>query len=226
MSGNTNAKPLTLDEEKIPISGYIALILGIVFFSGILTKVDGFIRFFDYTNLLGKFGSLGSLTEGAGKLASNFQGSGGSGVRNGWLFALSLIPGVLLSMAAVRVIEDLGGIKAGGKLLSFVLRPLMGVDGSLALAIVSSFQSTDACAIMLLSMHRQGMITEKEKLITTSFQYTGAALITNYFSIGVSMFPFLECATILPMAIIFVFKFVAAIMMRLYCAKFVEDEEV
>lgn len=224
MNEKNNAKPLTLGDEKVPISGYFALILGIIFFSGILTKVDGFIRFFDYTNLLGKFGSLGTLTDGAGKLASNFQGSGGTGVRNGWLFALSLIPGVLLSMASVQVIEDLGGIKAGGKLLSFILRPLMGIDGSLALAIVSSFQSTDACAMMILSMRKNGMISETEKLITTSFQYTGAALITNYFSIGVSMFPFLECPTIIPMAIIFVFKFVAANLMRLYCAKFVVEE--
>lgn len=46
-------------QEKVPPAGYISLILAIIFFSGVLQGAEGYIRFFDFTNVLGSFGKLG-----------------------------------------------------------------------------------------------------------------------------------------------------------------------
>ena len=100
------------EREKVRVAGYISLVLAILFFSGIFKDAEGFIKFFDFTNVLGSFGKLGTLAEGGGSLASNFRGSGGGGVRDGWLFALSLTPAVMLALGVVKIVEDLEGLRA------------------------------------------------------------------------------------------------------------------
>ena len=102
MSGN---KPMSdLTTNKVRISGYIALVLAIIFFSGLLKDAESFLKFFDFTNVLGSFGKLGTISDDAGKLASNFRGTGGTGVRDGWLFALTLTPAVMLALGVVKIV--------------------------------------------------------------------------------------------------------------------------
>lgn len=50
---------------------------------------------FDFTTLIGKFGSISG--------ASSFVGSGGVSARAGFLFALSLVPGVMLALGLLDV---------------------------------------------------------------------------------------------------------------------------
>ena len=70
---NTNLEAQNASEEKVRISGYISLVLAILFFSGLFKDAEGFLKFFDFTNVLGAFGSLGTVTEEAGTLAANFR---------------------------------------------------------------------------------------------------------------------------------------------------------
>lgn len=210
---------------KVRLAGYISLVLAIIFFSGLLKDVNNFLKFFDFTNVLGSFGKLGSLSEGAGTLASSFRGSGGAGVRDGWLFALTLTPAVMLALGVVNIVEDLDGLKAAQKLMTPLLRPLMGIPGICGLALVASLQSTDTGAGMTKELFDRGDITLKERLIFAGgFQFSAGAILTNYLSSGAALFAFLNVPIITPLLIILLFKLISANVVRIYAAKVVKEE--
>lgn len=56
---------------------YLALLLIILFFSGVFQNGPEFLRAFDYNTLLGKFGTIGDTN-------SNFVGKGDISVRQGF----------------------------------------------------------------------------------------------------------------------------------------------
>ena len=172
--------------------GYIVLILTILFFSGIFSSAEGPIKALDFTNISGSFGSLGEITEDAGTLASDFRGTGGSGARDAWLFALTLVPAVMLALGVVKVVEHLDGLRAAQKLLTPLLMPLLGIPGICGLTLIASLQSTDAGASMTAELFQDGMIDEKQKTIFASFQFSAGATLTNYLSSCAALFPFLS----------------------------------
>lgn len=220
---------LSEQEEKVGLTAYLALIFAILFFSGIfgeLSKVgDGqwaWLGAFDFTVLGGKFGRLGSLVEGGGTLAANFRGQGGAGSRDAFLYAVTLAPQVIFALGVVKIVEDLGALKAAQKLITPILRLVMGVPGNCAVALVTSLQSTDAGASMVKSLGDNGQINEREKLIMTAFQYTGAGTIVNYFSIGAAVMPLLEIPIYIPLCTIFICKLISGNLMRIIAGKLVK----
>lgn len=224
-----NRALLSEQEEKVGITAYFALIFAILFFSGIfgeLSKIDGgqwaWLGAFDFTTLGGKFGRLGLLAEGGGTLAANFRGQGGAGSRDAFLYAVTLAPQVIFALGVVKIVEDLGALKAAQKLITPILRLVMGVPGSCAVALVTSLQSTDAGASMVKSLGDSGQIDEREKLIMTAFQYTGAGTIVNYFSIGAAVMPLLEIPIYIPLCTIFICKFISGNLMRVIAGKLVK----
>ena len=222
MSGN---KPMSdLTTNKVRISGYIALVLAIIFFSGLLKDAENFLKVFDFTNVLGSFGKLGTISDDAGKLASNFRGTGGTGVRDGWLFALTLTPAVMLALGVVKIVEDLDGLKAAQKLMTPLLRPLMGIPGICGLALVASLQSTDTGGAMTKELYDNGSINDKERLIFCSFQLTAGALLTNYLSSGAALFAFLDVPIIVPLIVVIVFKLISTNIVRIYANHMIKEE--
>ena len=222
MSGN---KPMSdLTTNKVRISGYIALVLAIIFFSGLLKDAESFLKFFDFTNVLGSFGKLGTISDDAGKLASNFRGTGGTGVRDGWLFALTLTPAVMLALGVVKIVEDLDGLKAAQKLMTPLLRPLMGIPGICGLALVASLQSTDTGGAMTKELYDNGSINDKERLIFCSFQLTAGALLTNYLSSGAALFAFLDVPILVPLIVVIVFKLISTSIVRIYANHMIKEE--
>lgn len=212
--------------------GYIALIVGILFFSGVFADIEAFggrLQALDFGNVLGRFGALGSVSEyGADyvTLAGNFRGTGGVGAQDGFAFALTLIPAVLLALGCVGVIEHLDGLNAAAKLLNPVLRPLMGVPGVSGLGLIASLQSADAGAGMISELHSGNLLSDKERLIFTQFQFTAGGTLTNFLGSGAAFFPYLATINVpilVPMATIFVFKFVAANFMRVYATRFIKE---
>lgn len=179
--------------------GYIVLILTILFFSGVFSSAEGPIKALDFTNISGSFGSLGEITEDAGTLASDFRGTGGSGARDAWLFALTLVPAVMLALGVVKVVEHLDGLRAAQKLLTPLLMPLLGIPGICGLTLIASLQSTDAGASMTAELFQDGMIDEKQKTIFASFQFSAGATLTNYLSSCAALFPFLSVPIIIPL---------------------------
>ncbi len=202
---------------KVPWYGYLALIFAIVFFSGLLAKSSGPITALDFNTINGKFGVMKDAAK------ATFQGQGGLGARDGFMFALTLFPAVMLALGVVEIVDYLGGLKAGQKLLTPVLRPLLGIPGIAGLALVSSLQSTDAGASMTRMLRENGNITENEKTVFAAFQFSAGGTITNFLSTGAALFGILSVPIVVPLVLIFGLKFFGANLMRIYLNKFEKE---
>lgn len=201
----------------VPWYGYAAFIVAILMFSGIFSSTEGPLKALDFNVLCGSFGNIDASK------AMNFRGAGGSGAKDGFIFALTLIPAVILALGLVNVIDGLGGLRAAEKIMTPILKPLLGVPGVTALANIANMQSTDAAAGMIKELADNKEISDKERSIVIAYQTSGSATITNYFSSGAATFAILGAPIIVPMIVIFVFKIVGANLMRLYL-KFVAKD--
>lgn len=89
MTENNQAAASEDDQDvgHVGVGAYVALIITILFFSGLFYNIDGYkwLGSFDFTTLAGGFGKIDGLT---------YIGKGGFGARQGFLFALSLFPSV------------------------------------------------------------------------------------------------------------------------------------
>ncbi|HWR30298.1 MAG TPA: nucleoside recognition domain-containing protein [Negativicutes bacterium] len=205
---------------KVPVWGYVALLFALVFFSGIFSGEKSWLSVFDFNIVNGNFGTMKDPAK------ATFTGMGGAGARDGYLFALGLIPACMLALGIVEVVDHLGGLKAAQRLLTPLLRPLLGIPGIAGLAMISSMQSTDAGAGMTRALRESELITEKEKTIFAAFQFSAGATITNYLSSGAALFAFLTAPIIIPLCVIFALKIFGANLMRLYLNKIVRKEDL
>lgn len=214
-------------DRKVTIGSYIALAFAVVFFSGLLQSNQWY-GVFDFTTLNGSFGSvLYSVNETADGLetaTTSMRGNGGSGARDGFLFALTLIPTVMFALGMINVLEHYGALDAARKLLTPLLRPLMSIPGHTGLALIASLQSTDAGAAMTRQLKDEGLLTQREVDVFTMFQFSAGAAIVNFFSSGAVLFTltFIDGSLAVPssiglaVAMIFIFKFVGANLFRIY----------
>ena len=69
-----------------------------------------------------------------------------------------------------------------------LLRPLLGIPGYTGLALITDLQSTDAGAALTKELYDSKKISRKDVVIMGAWQYSGAGLINNYFSIGSALF--------------------------------------
>ena len=207
------------DQERVSIGGYIALAFAAVFFSGFLKSSEWY-GVFDFTTLNGSFGKLASNATGA---MAAFRGVGGSGAADGFLFALGLVPTTMFALGMINILEHYGALRAARKLLTPLLRPVLGIPGSTGLAIIGSLQSTDVGASLTKSLANEGELNKTERDIFTAFQFSGGAMIVNFFGSGAIMFTLTDTtgASVpgsigLALAVIFVFKVVGANLVRFY----------
>ena len=152
-----------LKNRKVTIGSFIALAFAIVFFSGLL-KSNEWYGVFDFTTLNGSFGkvvySVQDTVDGVEASTYTFRGKGGSGARDGFIFAFTLIPTVMFALAMIQVLEHFGALDAARKLLSPLLKPLLGIPGD-RLALIASLQSTDAGASMTRGLMDEGKLTDQ-----------------------------------------------------------------
>lgn len=215
------------DDQKVSLGGYVALGFAVVFFSGLL-KSNEWYGVFDFTTLNGAFGKLlnGVAEGGEGTIvstATSYRGTGGSGALDGFLFALGLVPTCMFALGMINVLEHFGALRAARKLLTPLLRPLMGVPGTVGLALIGSLQSTDVGAGMTKGLADDNELTEDEKNTFTAFQFSGGAMIVNFFSSGAILFTLTDAAGNsvpgsigLCVAVMFLFKVFGANVMRFY----------
>lgn len=97
-----------------------------------------------------------------------------------------------------------------------LLKPLLGVPGVSALANIANMQSTDAAAGMVKELVDEGKLTDKERSVIITYQTSGSAFVTNYFSSGAAAFEYFTCTNYRTFTCNFVFKIVGANLMRLY----------
>ena len=217
-------------KEKVGIGAYVSLIFACVFFSGVLAG-NHWWSVFDFTSLNGGFGkvvaSVSQSADGVTAAFSNFRGKGGSGAIDGFVFALTLVPSIMLATAMIAVFEYYGAIRAATRVLNPILRPLMGLPGSTSLAIVASLQSTDAGAALTRALKDRGELTEDEVSIFATFQMTADAALGNFLATGVVFFTLKNAAgdLVVPttigvcLGIILLGKVFAANVMRLLCLR-------
>lgn len=202
-------------QEKVSWIGYLAFFVTIIFFSGMFAKSSEWWRVFDFTVLNGSFGQINA----AGEKALSFRGAGGTGAKDGFLFALELAPSVILSLGIISVTEGLGGLRAAQQLMTPILRPLLGIPGICSLALIANLQNTDAAAGMTKELAEEGVISEQERAIFATYQTSGSAIITNYFSSAAALFTTITVPVITPLAVILVFKFIGANLLRVWIAQ-------
>lgn len=187
----TQSPQTEVKEKKVGIGAYISLIFACVFFSGVLTG-NNWWSVFDFTSLngtLGKVvGSVSQTADGIQTAMTTLRGKGGSGAMDGFAFAVTLIPTVMFALAMVTVLEHYGALEAARKLLTPILRPLLGLPGSCGLALITSLQSTDGAAALTRQLKDAGEINEAETNIFCQFQYSADATITNFLSSGAVLF--------------------------------------
>ncbi len=204
-------KPAEQAEEwKVGKGAYIALIAVLLMFSGAFLKVDGkaWLGAFDFTTLGGSFGTMKNPA------TDTFVGAGGLSAKAGFLFALSLVPTVMLALGLLEIFTHYGAIRAAHKLLTPLLKPILGIPGHTGLALITDLQSTDAGAALSKELYDSKRISRKDVVIMGAWQYSGAGLINNYFSIGSAMFASLTLPVIIPLLVMFVMKFVGAVFVR------------
>lgn len=196
---------------KFTIGGIVALILGILIFAGVFAHIQGYewLKAFDYSTLIGKFGTMRDPAK------NTFIGAGGVSARAGFLFALSLIPSIMLAIGIVNVLQHYGALSAAQKLMTPLFKPLMDVPGLVGLTLITDLQSTDAGAALTKELYDLGLVDKREETIIAAWQYSGAGMINNYFAIAGAVFGFMACPILIPLAIIFVMKFVGAIICRI-----------
>ena len=207
------------EHEKLGVGAYISLILIILFFSGIMGSLNNWLSFFDFTTLSGKFGLIG-----AGKGAANFQGAGGDGAKQGFMFAFSLVPVVMLAMGSVAVAESFGAVKAAQRLLTPLLKLLLGIPGEAGLALITSLQSTDASASMTKALKDDGTITEDETTVFCTWQFSSDGIITNFLGTGAALWalvdangnPAIRISMMIPFVLQLILKFFGANIVRFY----------
>lgn len=220
-SDNPGATPPGSNQSlKVPIWGYAALAFALLFFSGIFAGHKGALAALDFNVINGQFGTMKDAAK------ANFTGMGGVGARDGFLFAIGLIPACMLALGVVEVVDHLGGLKAAQKMLTPFLKPLMGIPGIAGLALISSMQSTDAGAGMTRALRESNLISEKEKTIFAAFQFSAGGTITNYLSTGSALFASLTVPIIAPLLLIFAMKIFGANLMRIYVNRLAKKEDL
>lgn len=192
------------DDAKLPVAGYVTLVGAFAILSGALGGIHGWLHAFDFVSMNGHFGTI----QGAG--AATFIGSGGNGARQGFMFALSLFPGIMLAMGIMGIVEQTGGLKVAKRYLAPLMRPLFGMPGSGSLAMIASMQSTDAGAVLTKALYEHKEMNERERLIFTQYEISGSAAVNNYLTIGAAVFAVLVVPIGIPLLIIIVMKIVGA----------------
>ncbi len=205
---------MSAEQPKVTWLSYVLLLLAIVMFSGLLTNMSGQwapLKALDFNTLNGAFGTISGAK-------GNFQGSGGVGARAGFLFAIGLMPAVILALGVVRIVDGYGGLAAAEKLISPLFKPLLGIPGICGLAFITSLQSTDGAAGMTKELYDSGHITDKERTLFCMLQLSGDGTITNYFSSIAALFAVFTAPIVLPLVVIFICKGIGVTLMRVILA--------
>lgn len=197
-------------DKKVGIGAFVALFFAVVIFSGVfyqMPEAQKWLGAFDFTTLIGKFGTIAESK-------NNFTGAGGVSARAGFLFALSLVPGVMLAMGLIEVLAHYGALRAAQVLLTPLLKPLLGLPGCTGLALVTDLQSTDGGAAITRGMYDEGRLTKKGLVTMCAWQYAGAGCINNYYSTVSALFFLFVCPVWVPVIIILALKFVGGMLAR------------
>lgn len=186
-------------KQKVTWKGWLSLTILVISLSGVFTHANPPWNALDFMVLTGNFGEVAKGVV--------FTGKGGVGAKEGFMFALTLFPTVMLALGCIQVAESLGALQAAEKLFRPLLRPLLGIPGVSGLAFVSSFTSTDVGAVMTRELVEDKLMSDNERTIFAAYQFAGSAVIVNTFGTGGPLLPI----TVLPVGVIILLIVVAKV---------------
>ena len=216
-------------DVRLGIGPCIALLFTCIFFSGIFKGSGNWTGILDFSTLCGSFGSIVTQPK-----VMTFAGAGGSGAKDGFLFACSLLPPVMLAIGMIQVSEYFGALEAARKLMTPLLKSCLGIPGAAGLTLIASLQNVDVGAVMTKELWEAGEITDRQRSIFAAFQLSGGAVIVNFFGSGAALFA-LTCADgslavtmpmIIPFTVIVAFKIFGTNLMRLYLHFMERESEI
>lgn len=202
------------------------MVFTIIVLSGVFSKSTTPLAVLDFSNFLGEFGKLGTLTEGSGTLAPNFKGTGGFGAKGGFLIVLTIAPAIIVALGIIEVCVDFKGLVAAEKLFSPVVKPLLGLPGAATVSIISSLTSSDAGAASVKAFYDEGYLNNRQRLILTVFQFAAPSILINFFALGTPLAPYVGEYLGLALLVVIVMKFVGAILFRVFSYFFLNKQEV
>lgn len=196
------------EQYKVTWKGWLSLSILLISFSGVFANYDGPLKALDFQVLTGQFGQVAK--------GVIFTGKGGTGARDGFMFALTLFPTLMFALGFIQVAESLGALRAAEVVFRPILRPFMGIPGVSGLAFVSSFTSSDVAAVMTKQLVEDKLMKEEERAIFVAYQYAGSAPVTNTFGTGAALLPISVLPVGIIIGLIFVVKVLGANLLRLY----------
>ena len=144
-------------EHHLTWRGWLSFVVIALSFSGVL-KDMGPLSAFDFTVLVGKFGKISDTF--------TFIGKGGIGASEGFMFALTLMPTVILALGFVRAVESQGALLAAERVIRPFLRPLMGAcRATLALHLSAALPPPTSAPLL------RATLWKKAKLPTTNARF-------------------------------------------------------
>lgn len=196
------------DEYKVTWKGWLSLAILVLSLSGLLTKAAPPWKALDFMVLMGNFGEVSK--------GVIFAGKGGAGARDGFMFAITLIPTVMFALGIIQVAESLGALRAAEIIFRPLLRTMMGIPGVSGLAFVSSFTSSDVGAVMTKGLVEDKLMTDDERTIFVAYQYAGSACVANTFGTGGPLLPISVLPVGVIILLIFIVKVIGANLVRFY----------
>lgn len=199
----------TAKKEKPGIAAYLWFVFIILFFSGAFRGANAPFSLLDLSTYQGQFGTI---VEGA---SPGFVGKGGTGLQQQFANILTICGPIMFCMGLLNVAEGYGAMTVCKRLLTPILKPLMGVPGESALVMVANFQSSDTSAAIIKGLLDSNLITPKQQKILLAFAVPGPALLGMYISYGTLLFPYITVSTGLLLIVVFVAKMITGNIMRL-----------
>ena len=214
-------------KEKIPWYAYVVLLLTIIIFAGFFGKSTTPLKALDFNNLLGNFGALGQVEEGAKvTLANDFKGIGGSGAREGILLVLSISPAIIVAFGIIEICTQYKGILAAQVLFSPIMKVLMGVPGAAAISVVTSLTSSDAGAGLVKSLADENYLNDRQRIILTSFELLAPSILVNFFAMGVTVSDYITRPISIALLVIIIMKVVGANIARILVKIMYKEDQI
>lgn len=191
------------------IKPWLGLIVFCVLFFGSGESEIGIPNFVELT---GSFGNMHTLDGYKGI----FSLDGAEGARAGFIFAISIVPAVMLGCGVLRLMEFCGTSKLIGEILRIPIALTTGLPKESSMPLVMSMHSSDIGAYKTLELKKAGVMTTGQADAAAMWQFSGSGIFINIFTNGLPMIPYLTVNLVWIILLVLFLKTLGANIYRVY----------